>query len=57
LRTGFSAMLKDAEFLADAQKQGLDVEEVTGAALQKVIDDLYATPSEVLDVVKKSMGE
>jgi len=50
-------MLKDAEFLADAQKQGLDVEEVTGAALQKVIDDLYATPSEVLDVVKKSMGE
>ena len=57
LRTGFSAMLKDAEFLSDAQKQGLDVEEVTGAALQKVIDDLYATPSEVLDVVKKSMGE
>ncbi len=57
LRQGFSAMLRDPELLADAQKQGLDVEEVSGATLQKVIEDLYATPNDVLEVVKRSMAE
>ena len=57
LEAGFKAMLKDPEFLADAQKQGLDIEEVPGAELQKVVDDLYATPSDVLEVVRRSMAE
>jgi tripartite-type tricarboxylate transporter receptor subunit TctC len=57
LRQAFSSMLKDPEFLADAQKQGLDVEEVPGRELQRVVDTLYATPADVLDVVKRSMAE
>jgi tripartite-type tricarboxylate transporter receptor subunit TctC len=57
LKTAFKAMLADPEFLADARTQGLDVEEVPGATLGKVVDDLYSTPSDVLDVVKRSMAE
>jgi tripartite-type tricarboxylate transporter receptor subunit TctC len=55
LRTAFESMLKDPQFLADAEKVGLDVELVPGPALQKLVDDLYGTPAEVIEIVKRAM--
>lgn len=55
LRASFEAMLGDREFLADAEKQKLDVELVPGEALRKVVEDVYATPPDVIAIVKKSM--
>jgi tripartite-type tricarboxylate transporter receptor subunit TctC len=55
LRDAFSRMIKDKDFLADAEQHGLDVEEVTGAQLQKLVNDLYATAPEVLELVKGAM--
>jgi tripartite-type tricarboxylate transporter receptor subunit TctC len=54
LRTAFEAMLKDPQFLADAAKQNLDVELVPGATLQKLVSDLYDTPDEVIQIVKRA---
>jgi tripartite-type tricarboxylate transporter receptor subunit TctC len=55
LRRAFEAMLKDPEFLADAAKQNLDVDLVPGTVLQKLVDELYATPDDVIQIVKRAM--
>ena len=57
LRASFEAMLKDPQFLADAEKQALDIDLVPGAELQKVVDDVYATPARVIEIVRKTMAE
>jgi tripartite-type tricarboxylate transporter receptor subunit TctC len=55
LRTAFEAMLKDPQFLADAAKQNMDIDLVPGTELQRLVGELYATPPEVIEIVKKAM--
>jgi tripartite-type tricarboxylate transporter receptor subunit TctC len=55
LRTAFEAMLKDPQFLADAKKQNMDVDLVPGTELQRLTSELYATPPEVIETVKRAM--
>jgi hypothetical protein len=55
LRAAFEAMLKDPQFLADAAKQNMDIDLVPGTELQRLVGELYATPQEVLEIVKKAM--
>jgi len=52
LRNAFEATMRDPEFLAAAAKSGLDVNPVTGAQLQKMIDDMLATPRPVAERLK-----
>ena len=66
LRRAFDATMMDAEFLADAKRSRLDVSPVSGVELQRIIEDLVATPSamiaaakaavEAKDVLKSSIG-
>ncbi|HVU41426.1 MAG TPA: tripartite tricarboxylate transporter substrate-binding protein [Xanthobacteraceae bacterium] len=57
LRTAFDAMMADPALLADAKKANLDVDRVSGAEMQALIDRLYAAPAPVLDLVRKiNMG-
>jgi len=53
LRTTFNAMMADPALLADAKKANLDVDRVSGAEMQALIDRLYAAPAPVLDLVRK----
>lgn len=53
LRTAFNAMMADPALLADAKKANLDVDRVSGAEMQALIDRLYAAPAPVLDLVRK----
>jgi tripartite-type tricarboxylate transporter receptor subunit TctC len=55
LRKAFEAMLKDPQFLADAAKQSMDVDLVAGTELQRLVDELYRTPPDVLEIVKRAM--
>lgn len=57
LRGAFDAMMKDLEFREDAEKQKLDIEPVSGISMQKIIDDLYKTPTPVLESIKKILAE
>jgi tripartite-type tricarboxylate transporter receptor subunit TctC len=45
LRRGFDATMKDAQFLADAQKSQIDIEPVTGEDVQSLVERLYKTPA------------
>jgi tripartite-type tricarboxylate transporter receptor subunit TctC len=55
LRKAFEAMLKDPQFLADAAKQNMDIDLVPGSELQKLVNELYATPADVIEIVKRAM--
>jgi hypothetical protein len=48
LRDGFAATLKDPEFLDDARKIQIDVNPVSAAAVERLIDELYASPESTL---------
>jgi tripartite-type tricarboxylate transporter receptor subunit TctC len=56
LRRAFDATMKDPEFLAEAKKIKADVDPSTGEQVQKLVDQLYATPKPVVERAKKFMG-
>jgi tripartite-type tricarboxylate transporter receptor subunit TctC len=55
LRAAFDAMLKDESFVADAQKQLLDITPYGGAQIDALLKDMYATPPELVARVKAAM--
>lgn len=56
LRAAFDATMQDPEFLADAKKRGLEVNPVSGAEIDKLIGDLYATPPEIVAEVRATIA-
>ncbi len=44
LRRAFDAAMKDKDLLADAEKQGLEVNPTTGEEMQVILTRVYATP-------------
>ena len=53
LRTAFDAMMADPELRAEAARQNLDVDAVSGDEMQSLIERLYASPAPVIDLVRK----
>lgn len=56
LRKAFEAMVKDKEFLAEAERRRLEVIPVSGSDIERQIKELYATPKPIVARVKKIMG-
>ena len=54
LRTAFDATMKDAGFLAEAKKAGLEVDPVPGADMDRLIAELYRTPPDIVAEAKKA---
>jgi tripartite-type tricarboxylate transporter receptor subunit TctC len=52
LRAAFEATLTDPEFLDDARKMALDVNPVSGRAVEALIAELYTTPEDVVAKVR-----
>ena len=48
LIAAFDTTMKDPEFLAEAKKLDLDINPVSGKAIDKLLAELYATPKDVL---------
>ncbi len=57
LRQAFDATMMDQEFIAEAQQRGLEVDPVSGADIDKLIDDLYHTPDEIVAEVRAIIAE
>lgn len=55
LRDAFDAMVKDAVFLAEAEKQKRELDYVSGDELQNIIVELAATPAETMAKVEDLM--
>jgi tripartite-type tricarboxylate transporter receptor subunit TctC len=52
LRSAFLQTLKDAAFLEEAEKQGIEVQPVSGEDIQALLERVYATSKEVVERAK-----
>ncbi|HEY4133915.1 MAG TPA: tripartite tricarboxylate transporter substrate-binding protein [Alphaproteobacteria bacterium] len=57
LRDAFDATMKDKDFLAEAEKQQLEVKPVSGAELNAMLERVYATPKAVTDKVAELLSQ
>jgi tripartite-type tricarboxylate transporter receptor subunit TctC len=57
LRTAFDETMKDPDFLAEAKQMGLEISPVSGAAVDKIVADLYATPPDILAETRTLINE
>lgn len=57
LRTAFNATMKDDKFLADAEKMKLLVTPMTGEEVEKILVEMYKSPSEVVAMAKEISGD
>jgi len=55
LRRAFDATMKDAEFLAEAKQQDLDISPWTGEELQKTVTDIVNTEPAILEQIRKAI--
>ena len=56
LRAAFEATMKDPAFLAEAKQRGLEVNPVGGAEIDKLIEELYQTPADIIAEVRASIA-
>jgi tripartite-type tricarboxylate transporter receptor subunit TctC len=56
LRKAFNETMADAEFLAEARERGLEVNPVSGADIDKLVDELYRTPMDIVAEVRKMIS-
>jgi hypothetical protein len=52
LRAAFDATMKDPQFLEDAVKTRIDINALSGARVQQLVEKIYATPKGVVDRAK-----
>ena len=52
LRAAFDATMKDPEFVAEAKARGQEVNPVSGAEIDRLLAELYATPNDVVEETK-----
>jgi len=55
LRRAFDATMTDPNFLADAQRSKLDISAIQGEALQKIAEDVVATPPAIIAEAKAAI--
>jgi hypothetical protein len=48
LRRAFDATMKDADFLAEAEKAHLEIKPLTGAAIDKLLATAYGAPKPIV---------
>jgi tripartite-type tricarboxylate transporter receptor subunit TctC len=57
LRDAYNQMLKDPEFLADANKRQWEIHPISGEKLEALAKEVINQPPEIIERMKKVMGE
>lgn len=57
LREAYTKMLKDPEFMADANKRQWEINPVTGERLETMAKEVISQPPEIIERMKKILGE
>lgn len=56
LRKAFMDTMKSGEFLAEAEKMQLEINPVSGDAVQKIVQEVYRTPKAVAAAVAQMVN-
>jgi hypothetical protein len=57
LRKAFNETTRDPRFLADAEKEQLEIELVTGEEIEAILTRLYQTPPAVIERARRAMDD
>ena len=57
LREAFSKTVKDPAFLAEAKNKKLDIDPTSGEEVEALAKEVMSQPPEVIDRLKKLMGQ
>jgi tripartite-type tricarboxylate transporter receptor subunit TctC len=57
MRAAFAATVNDPQFVADAAKLRQPVSPTLGAAAQKILDEFYATPADIIAAARAVAGD
>jgi tripartite-type tricarboxylate transporter receptor subunit TctC len=57
LRDAFSATMADQNFRAEAAKTNLEINPVSGAEVENLVKEVYATPADVIAKAKAAAGK
>jgi hypothetical protein len=49
--------LKDPEFRAEADRLALEIDLVTGETLQAMVERMFGSPGEVVEVARQAIGQ
>jgi tripartite-type tricarboxylate transporter receptor subunit TctC len=55
LRAAFDATMKDPDFIAETNKVKLEVSPTSGAEIDRLLEQVYATPKEVIEKAKQAI--
>lgn len=55
LRAAFDATLKDPDFIAETGKAKLEINPTSGAEIDRLLADIYATPRDVIEKAKQAL--
>ena len=53
LRAAFDATMKDADFLAEAKKQRMEIDPVSGAEINALLERVYSAPPAVIERIRQ----
>jgi tripartite-type tricarboxylate transporter receptor subunit TctC len=56
LRRAFHNAMTDPGFIAEAARQRIEIEEVSGEKVARILDEAFAMPPEVIKTAKDSMS-
>jgi tripartite-type tricarboxylate transporter receptor subunit TctC len=54
LRAAFDATMKDPEYIADVEQQGLELAPVSGEEIQALVVEMYSQPQDIIDAAKEA---
>jgi len=57
LRSAFHAAMNDLAFIAEARRQHLEIAEVDGARVAKIVAGAYALPPDIVKAATEAMNE
>jgi tripartite-type tricarboxylate transporter receptor subunit TctC len=57
LRAAFKQTMEDKEFLAELDKRKFDLDPVPGEELDKIVKDVMNQPPEIIERMKKLLGQ
>ena len=55
LRRAFDATMKDPDFLAEAERQGMEITPMGGEALQQLVTEIVNAPPAVVEKVRQAV--
>jgi len=56
LRKAFGDMMRDPEFIAEAQKLDLDLDVMDGTQIDEILGKAYASPPDIIEAARKAIG-